>query len=86
MLVMAGPGLIIALIVKKSSPGPVFYRQERMGLDGQAFTVYKFRSMYPDAEDSTGPVWARDDPDTPLDAGCATGPRRVAAILERLEG
>jgi lipopolysaccharide/colanic/teichoic acid biosynthesis glycosyltransferase len=39
----------------------VFYRQERMGLDGKAFTVYKFRSMHQDAEEDTGPVWARDD-------------------------
>ena len=58
---LAIPFAIIAAIIKKSSPGPVFYRQERMGLDGKAFTVYKFRSMYLDAEDSTGPVWARDD-------------------------
>ena len=41
--------------------GPVFYAQERMGLDGKAFTVYKFRSMHQDAEDDTGPVWARED-------------------------
>ena len=53
--------LIIALLIKRTSPGPVFYRQERMGLDGKAFTVYKFRSMYRDAEDDTGPVWARED-------------------------
>jgi lipopolysaccharide/colanic/teichoic acid biosynthesis glycosyltransferase len=39
----------------------VFYTQERMGLDGKAFNVYKFRSMHLGAEDSTGPVWARDD-------------------------
>jgi Undecaprenyl-phosphate glucose phosphotransferase len=55
------PGLIIALLIKRSSPGPVFYRQERMGLDGRAFTVFKFRSMPVDAEDATGPIWARDD-------------------------
>jgi len=61
MLVLAAPALVIALLVKRSSPGPVFYKQERMGLDGQAFTVYKFRSMHCDAEDTTGPVWARDD-------------------------
>jgi len=61
ILVMTIPALIIALLVKRTSPGPVFYRQERMGLDGRAFTVYKFRSMYPDAEDTSGPVWARDD-------------------------
>ena len=51
----------IALIIRRSSPGRVFYTQERMGLDGKAFHVYKFRSMYQGAEDDTGPVWARDD-------------------------
>ena len=65
VLVLAIPVAIIALVVKLSSPGPVFYRQERMGLDGMAFNVYKFRSMTEDAEDSTGPIWARnDDPRT----------------------
>jgi Undecaprenyl-phosphate glucose phosphotransferase len=61
MIVLAIPFAIIAALVKWTSPGPVFYRQERMGLDGKAFTVYKFRSMQEDAEDVTGPVWARDD-------------------------
>ena len=61
LAVIAIPLGIIALIVKWTSPGPVFYRQERMGLDGKAFNVYKFRSMYVDAEQTTGPVWARDD-------------------------
>ena len=61
IFVLALPAALIALLVKRTSPGPVFYKQERMGLDGQAFTVYKFRSMYHDAEDATGPVWARDD-------------------------
>jgi len=62
-VVIAGiiPGLIVALLIKRSSPGPVFYTQERMGLDGKAFTVYKFRSMPVDAEDVTGPIWARED-------------------------
>ena len=55
------PTLLIALLIKRGSPGPVFYRQVRMGLDGRAFTVYKFRSMPVDAEDVTGPIWARDD-------------------------
>jgi len=52
---------IIAALIKYTSKGPVFYKQERMGLDGKAFQVYKFRSMYPGAEDETGPVWARDN-------------------------
>ncbi len=59
--VMAVPFAIIALLIKRASPGSVFYTQERMGLDGKAFNVYKFRSMTEGAEDDTGPVWARDD-------------------------
>ena len=61
MVVLAIPFAIIAAIVKWSSSGPIFYRQERMGLDGRPFTVFKFRSMTHHAEDTTGPVWARDD-------------------------
>lgn len=55
--------LISALAVKFSSPGPVLYRQKRVGQDGAVFTLYKFRSMYVDAEARTGAVWAtKDDP------------------------
>ena len=61
VLLGALPTLAIALLIRRSSPGPAFYAQERMGLDGKAFTVYKFRSMPVDAEDVTGPIWARDD-------------------------
>ena len=57
------PFATIAALIKATSPGPVFYRQERMGLDGKPFAVYKFRSMFVDAERDSGPVWARaDDP------------------------
>jgi Undecaprenyl-phosphate glucose phosphotransferase len=52
---------LIAVLIRRTSPGRVFYTQERMGLDGRAFHVYKFRSMYEGAEDDTGPVWARDN-------------------------
>jgi Undecaprenyl-phosphate glucose phosphotransferase len=55
------PFALIAWLIRRESPGPVFYTQERMGLDGKAFNVYKFRSMHTGAEDTTGPVWARDD-------------------------
>ncbi len=61
VVVLAVPCAIIAALIKWTSPGPVFYRQERMGLDGRPFTVYKFRSMRVDAEEVTGPIWARDD-------------------------
>ena len=61
LVVLAIPFGIIALLVKLTSRGTIFYRQERMGLDGKGFTVYKFRSMYEHAEDMSGPIWARDD-------------------------
>ena len=63
LLFLGIPLLIIAALIRRTSSGPVFYTQERMGLDGRAFEVYKFRSMYAGAEDVTGPIWARtDDP------------------------
>jgi putative colanic acid biosynthesis UDP-glucose lipid carrier transferase len=55
--------VLIAILVKRTSPGPVFYRQERCGLNGRSFQMLKFRSMSVDAEKQTGAVWARkDDP------------------------
>jgi Undecaprenyl-phosphate glucose phosphotransferase len=61
LLAFSIPFALLAAFVKYTSTGPVFYRQERMGLDGKAFDVYKFRSMSVGAEDETGPIWARDD-------------------------
>jgi Undecaprenyl-phosphate glucose phosphotransferase len=51
--------LLLAAAIKLSSRGPVFYRQQRMGLDGRRFEMLKFRTMDADAEARTGPVWAR---------------------------
>lgn len=50
--------LLIAILVKLTSKGPVFFRQERCGLNGESFQMLKFRSMRVDAEAATGPVWA----------------------------
>ncbi len=61
LAVLSAPFAIIAALVKRSGPGPIFYAQERMGLDGRAFTVYKFRSMNQDAEEATGPIWSPDN-------------------------
>jgi exopolysaccharide biosynthesis polyprenyl glycosylphosphotransferase len=60
--------LLTAIAVRLTSKGPVFYRQRRVGVNGHTFTLYKFRSMYADAEARTGAVWAsKDDPRiTPL--------------------
>jgi sugar transferase (PEP-CTERM system associated) len=59
---------VVAALVKLTSKGPVIYRQRRVGLLGREFHVYKFRSMYADAEANTGAVWAsKNDPRiTPL--------------------
>ncbi len=50
--------LIASVAVKLSSRGPILYRQRRVGMNGRVFTLYKFRSMYADAEARTGAVWA----------------------------
>lgn len=51
----------VVLAIKLSSPGPVFYRQKRVGRNGQFFDCYKFRTMRADAEADSGPTWAKDD-------------------------
>ncbi len=50
--------LLIAILVRATSRGPVFYRQERVGIDGIPFLMLKFRSMRMNAESETGPIWA----------------------------
>lgn len=52
---------LIVLAIKASSPGPVLYRQKRVGRNGVVFECYKFRTMRSDAEADTGPAWAGDD-------------------------
>jgi len=67
----AATGLVLPFIWladRIASPGPLFYRQERVGQGGRTFDVVKFRSMIPDAERATGAVWAKegDDRITPV--------------------
>lgn len=55
--------LIIAIVVKLTSKGPVFFKQERLGLNEEPFTLIKFRTMIENAEKATGPKWSsKDDP------------------------
>jgi len=71
LLLFASPlMLLIAIGVKSSSPGPVLYRQKRVGWNGKEFTMLKFRSMPVEAEFKTGPIWAskKDDRATPFGA------------------
>ena len=63
IIVSAPVMLLTALAVRLTSPGPILYRQVRVGLNGEPFTLYKFRSMRADAEVGTGAVWAsKEDP------------------------
>ena len=55
--------LLVALLIKLDSRGPILYRQERVGRNGKLFNIYKYRSMSSDAETTSGPVWAeKNDP------------------------
>ena len=74
-LVVCSPVLLlVALLIKLDSPGPVFHVQERMGLDGRPFLMFKFRSMRADAE-AAGPGWTvKNDPRR----------TRLGAIIRRL--
>jgi lipopolysaccharide/colanic/teichoic acid biosynthesis glycosyltransferase len=66
--------LVVALAVRLDSPGPVLYRQRRVGRRGRTFTMWKFRTMVVDAEARSGAVWARQ-----------ADPRvtRIGALLRR---
>ena len=59
MLILSPLMLLVALVIKLDSPGPIFYSQERTGLNGKTFKVHKFRSMYQDAE-KRGAQWAQE--------------------------
>lgn len=61
-IVMASPVIALTgMVIKIVSPGPVFFRQERVGLNGELFNIYKMRTMRLDAEKHSGPVWAREN-------------------------
>lgn len=63
LVIAAIPMIIIAIAIKLTSPGPVFYTQERLTENKKKFNIYKFRTMIPDAEKLSGPKFAeKDDP------------------------
>ncbi|MCA3253821.1 MAG: TIGR03013 family XrtA/PEP-CTERM system glycosyltransferase [Pseudomonadota bacterium] len=76
LLVLTAPLMLItALLIRLDSRGPVFYRQERVGLNGRTFEVTKFRSMRTDAECDGKPRWASANDDRVT---------RVGAVIRRL--
>ena len=62
LIVLFIPMAIVGFLVWVESPGPVIYKQERLGKDGRIFIMYKFRSMYIDSE-KNGPQWASKNDD-----------------------
>ena len=75
VLLLAAMFLPVAILIKLTSAGPVFYRQRRVGRDGREFELIKFRTMTHDAEAEDGPVWAQpNDPRV----------TRVGGMLRRL--
>jgi Undecaprenyl-phosphate glucose phosphotransferase len=53
--------LVISLLIRLTSEGPILYKQGRVGFDGRLFQMFKFRTMKKDSEKETGPVWAREN-------------------------
>jgi Undecaprenyl-phosphate glucose phosphotransferase len=53
--------LVISILIKATSPGPILYKQDRMGLDGKIFKMLKYRTMGTQAEEKTGPTWATEN-------------------------
>ena len=63
LLVTLPLNVLVAILIKVDSKGPVFFKQQRSGMNNKTFKIIKFRSMYEDAEEQTGPIWSqRDDP------------------------
>jgi exopolysaccharide biosynthesis polyprenyl glycosylphosphotransferase len=63
LIVTAPLMVLVAAGIKLDSRGPVIFSQERVGLHGQTFIVYKFRSMRQNAEEHIGPTWAKENDD-----------------------
>ena len=66
LLLLAPLFLVVAIVVAVESPGPIFFRQTRVGLNGRAFVMYKFRSMYADAEQRLEALLALNEMDGPV--------------------
>ena len=61
LVILSPVMIIISSLIKLTSPGPVFYKQTRSGMNNQHFQMLKFRTMKVDAEKETGPVWAKEN-------------------------
>lgn len=80
LVVFAIPMVAIAVRIKRESPGPVIYAQRRVGLNGKVFNLYKFRSMYQDAE-VAGARWAQDGDPRVTPFGKFLRNKRLAPVI-----
>lgn len=80
LIVLAIPMAVIAAKIKSESPGPVIYAQRRVGKDGRVFELYKFRSMYTDAE-ARGARWAAEDDPRVTPFGKTMRKTRLAPVI-----
>lgn len=80
LAVLAVPMVAIAIMVKRQSPGPAIYAQMRVGKDGRPFKIYKFRSMYADAE-ARGAQWAFGDDPRVTPIGHTLRKTRLAPVI-----
>jgi exopolysaccharide biosynthesis polyprenyl glycosylphosphotransferase len=74
LILLAPAFFIISILIKRESKGPIFFAQERVSEGGKLFKIYKFRTMYQDAEKHTGPVFVKKD-----DARCT----KIGVFLRR---
>ena len=82
LLLLSLPLLLVALLVKLTSPGPVFFRQQRSGLNGRPFTMLKFRSMNSDAEQQQQELAAFNEMEGPVFK--VTNDPRITPVGRRL--
>jgi sugar transferase (PEP-CTERM system associated) len=80
LIVSAPVGILTMLLIKLESPGPIFYTQERVGMNGRIFKVIKFRSMKTDAEADGKPMWAASNDERTTRVGKAIRKLRIDEI------
>lgn len=80
LVVLAIPMAVIAVKIRQESPGPAIYAQRRVGLNGKVFNLYKFRSMYQDAE-VRGAQWAKDEDPRVTPLGRFLRNKRLAPVI-----
>ena len=84
-LILSAPiGLLTAVAIRLESPGPIFYRQERVGQNEKRFILYKFRSRAHDAEANVGPVWATEDDPRATHVGAIIRKLRIDEIPQMI--